>query len=360
MDNISVYPGAKSTLVIQDLTVEFTLPGDNDTFQIEYLDTATAGSETVSIAGQLITVNMEDGVSTATQIKTAMEANFTFNANLDVVVSGIGSNPQIAQVATNFTGGEWPGNKKAAYLDGDVEITGDLTFGGALSIGKLNAYFSQALVDGGGQPSSIHSLITAPTVAANVTVANADLLGVNTAALITIGDNATVTTAFLGVSALGLPAVLTMGAGATLDRVSGAAFALSLDAGAGGGTVNEVALCRALALPNGVTTVNRLYGYEMSLPFGDPGTTSWGFYESPGVNNYFAGNLLIGGTAGSDDTVTNSSVALEIKSTTKAFVTSRMTTTEKTAMTAIDGMVVFDTTLSKLQVSVGGVWTDLH
>lgn len=360
MDNVSIYPGVKSALVIQDLTIEFSQPGDNSAYQVEYLNTAIAGSETVSLAGQLITVNMESGVSTATQIKTAMEANFSLNSNLDITVSGVGSNPQNAQAATNFTGGVWPGNKKAAYLDGDVEITGALTFGGALSIGQLNAYYSTALIDGGGTPSSIHSLITAPTVAANVTIANADMLGVNTASLINIGANATVTTAFLGVSALGLPAVLTMGAGATVDRVAGAVFAISLDAGAGGGTVDTVALCRALALPNGVTTVNRLYGYEMSLPFGDPGTTSWGFYESPGVNNYFAGNLLIGGTAGSDDTVTNSSVALEIKSTTKGFMNARMTTTERNALTAVNGLQIYNSTDDKLQVYAGGSWVDLH
>ena len=85
--------------------------------------------------------------------------------------------------------------------------------------------------------------------------------------------------------------------GSTIDRVYGALFALSLDAGAGGGTVDEVGLCKSLAIPNGVTTVNKLYGYLFDLPFGDPGTTTWGFYDRPGKNNYFAGNLLIGGTA---------------------------------------------------------------
>jgi hypothetical protein len=134
----------------------------------------------------------------------------------------------------------------------------------------------------------------------------------------------------------------------------------SLDAGATGGTVDQVALCRALALRNGITTVNRMYGYEFSLPFGDPGTTSWGFYESPGANNYFQGNLLIGGTAGSDDTVTNSSVALEIKSTTKALLNARMTTAQRDALTAVNGMQLYNSTVDKLQVYAAGSWVDLH
>ena len=359
MDNVTGYAGTVSSLVVQDLTISFTLIGDNNSYQIEYLDDVIAGSETASLAGQLITVHMDSGASTATQIKTAIEANFTLNANLTITVSGVGSNTQTAFAATNFLNGTNPATVKAAYFDGDVEITGALTFGGALSVGKLNAFGIQALADNGGTPASIHSLITQPTVAANVTVANADLLGVNTAMLLSIGDNAVVTTSFLGVSALGLPAVVTMGSGSTLDKVSGATFAISLDAGAGGGTIDEVTLCQALALPNGVTTINNLIGYKMDLPFGDPGTTSWGFYEAPGIHNYFAGDLLIGGTAGSDDTVTNSSVALEIKSTTKAVVFSNMTTVEKLALTAIPGMTVFDTTLNQLSYYDGTVWVNL-
>lgn len=361
MDNVTAYPGVSSSLVIQDLTITFLQPtSDTNSFQIQYVNDGTAGSETAQLAGQLITVHMQSGVSTADQIKAAIEANFTLNANLDVVVSGVGSNPQIAQVATNFTGGENAGNVKAAYFDGDVEITGALAFGGALSIGKLNAFATQALVDGGGNPGTIHGLISQPTVADNTTVANADILGVNTAMLLTIGQNSTVTTSFIGLAALGLPAVVSMGTGSTVDQVSGATFALSLDSSASGGTISNLDLCRALAIPNGVTSVTTMTGYKFDLPFGDPSLTTWGFYESPGVNNYFAGNLLIGGTAYSDDTVTNSSVALEIKSTTKALVNARMTSTERDALTALPGMVVYNTTTDKLQVYAAGVWVDLH
>lgn len=360
MDNVAMYPGTASSLVIQDLTITFSTPGDNNSYQVAYVDDTTAGSETAGLSGNLVTVHMESGVSTALQIKAAIEANITIAGALTVTVSGVGSNAQNAQVATNFAGGSWPGTKRAAYLDGDVEITGGLTFGGALSIGKLNAFGTQALADGGGTPSSIHSLITQPTVAANVTLTSADTISVNTAALITIGDNAVVGTTFIGVAALGLPAVLSMGSGATLDRCYGALFALSLDASATGGTVDEVGLCKSLAIPNGVTTVNNLYGYLFDLPYGDPGTKTFGFYDRPGKNNYFAGNLLIGGTPGSDDTVTNSSIALEIKSTTKAFMNARMTTTERNALTAVNGMQIYNTTTDKLQVYAAGSWVDLH
>jgi len=360
MDNVTPYAGVQSTLTEQDLTFTWNLVGDNNAYTVEYTPGATAGSEVVSITGNAIEVQIESGVSTANQIKTALEANLGFNANITVTVSGVGTDPQVTFGPTNFINGENAGNVKAAQFDGDVDITGALSFGGALSIGKLTAFASQALTDGGGTPSSIHSLITNPTVAANVTLTSADSISVNTAALINIGDNAVVGTSFIGVAALGLPAVLTMGSGSTLDRCYGALFALSLDAAAGGGTVDEVGLCKSLAIPNGSTTVNNLYGYLFDLPFGDPGTKTFGFYDRPGKNNYFAGQLLIGGTAGSDDLVTNGSIALEIKSSTKAFVNARMTNTERDALTAINGMQIYNTTTDKLQVYASGSWVDLH
>lgn len=361
MDNVTPYAGVNASLTIQDLTFEFNQPGSfNNTYTIEFTTGATAGSEVVTIGGTSITIQIEDNVSTATQVKTACDSQPTFFSNITTTISGTAGNAQVADGPDSFSGGIDSGRALAAYLDGDVEITGGLTFGGALSIGKLNAFGSQAMVDGGGTPASIHSLITQPTVGDNITLTSADTISVNTAALISIGTNSSVSTAFIGVAALGLPAVLSMGTGSTLDRVYGALFALSLDASAAGGTVDEVGLCRAVAIPNGVTTVNNLYGFLFDLPFGDPGTKSFGFYDRPGKNNYFNGTLLIGGTPGSDDTVTNSSVGLEIKSTTKAFVASRMTTSEKGSLTAINGMVLYDTTTDKLQVYAGGSWVDLH
>ncbi len=361
MDNVTPYAGVNASLTIQDLTFEFNQPGSyNNTYTIEFTTGATAGSEVVTIGGTAITIQIENGVSTATQVKAACDGNPTFNGAITTTITGTASNTQVADGPDNFTGGIDAGRILAAYLDGDVEITGGLTFGGALSIGKLNAFGQQTMVDGGGTPASIHSLITQPTVGDNITLTSADTIAVNTAALISIGTNSTVATSFIGVAALGLPAVLTMATGSTIDRVYGALFALSLDASGTGGTADEVGLCRAVAIPNGVTTVNNLYGFLFDLPFGDPGTKSFGFYDRPGKNNYFNGTLLIGGTPGSDDLVENSSVALEINATTKTFLNARMTTTQRDALTGVNGMQVYNSTTDKLQVYAGGSWVDLH
>jgi len=304
MNNVTVYAGEKAFLEEQDLTIEFIQTGEfGNTISIEYTAGATAGAEVVTFTGgNAIHVQIEDGVSTATQIKNAIDAHLTVGPNTTVTITGTGSNPQDIFGPTNFAGGVNAGSKKAANFEGDVNINGALSFSGSLSLGALQAFASKTLVDGGGSPASIHNLISSPTIGANETIANADTLGVNTAALISIGDNSTVTTAFLGISALGLPAVLTVGAGATVDRIAGATFALSLDAGApSGGTVDYVRLCNALALPNGNTTVNNLRGYEFSLPFGDVGTNIHGIYMDVDCHNYIKGALKIGTGADVED-----------------------------------------------------------
>lgn len=351
MNSVTNYAGLVSSLVIQDITYTFLQPGDNNSYTIEYADDATAGSESFTILGNAVTCHMESGVSTATQIAAAAALNLSFSSSVSTVITGVGSNTQVSAPAANFVGGVNPGTKKAAQFDGDVSINGALSFTGALSVGQLNSFANYTVVSGAGV-ASVDTLITAPNVPASATITGTDLLAINTAMLLTIGASATVTSSFLGFAALGLPAVLSMGAGSTIDLVEGAVFAISLDGAAGGGTVDEVDLCRSLAIPNGITTVNRLVGYKFDLPFGDPGTTTWGIYLEPVCHNFIAGDLKVGGT----DTVTNSSVAVEIESTTKAFVLSRMTTAQKNALTAIAGMVVFDTDLAKMCYYDGSVW----
>ena len=91
------YPGVAASIIMQDLTYtagEAMECGNN--VSIGYVSGATAGSEYVTIAGQAITVHIADGVSTANQVKTAIEANPTSNALVVVTVTGIGTNPQYA------------------------------------------------------------------------------------------------------------------------------------------------------------------------------------------------------------------------------------------------------------------------
>lgn len=87
-----------ATLVKADLTFSKKVAAD---VSIEFLDTGTAGAEVVTVTGDaddgyLISVSMEDGVSTATQMKAAIDAEADALALIDTEISGTGSNAQSA------------------------------------------------------------------------------------------------------------------------------------------------------------------------------------------------------------------------------------------------------------------------
>ena len=54
------------------------------------------------------------------------------------------------------------------------------------------------------------------------------------------------------------------------------------------------------------------------------------------------------------------SAILDITTTTGAVLFPRMTTAQRDALTAVNGMVIYNSTLDKLQVRAGGAWISLH
>ena len=71
---------------------------------------------------------------------------------------------------------------------------------------------------------------------------------------------------------------------------------------------------------------------------------------------YARDSLVIGG---SDKSPTNASVALELKSTAKAFLVSRMTTTQRDTLNAVNGMIIYNETTNKFQGYENGAWANL-
>jgi hypothetical protein len=114
-----VVPLASASLIVQDLTYTALLKrGDTgNLIAIEYVGGGTAGSEVVTLSGTLvhvgqgvhigskITVQIEAGVSTATQIKAKIDANADIAKLLTVAVSGVGSNAQIVAALQSLSGG---------------------------------------------------------------------------------------------------------------------------------------------------------------------------------------------------------------------------------------------------------------
>jgi len=86
--------------VIQDLTFTAKAPGaQGNAVKIEYLDTGTAGAEEITVTGNLISVSMEDGASTAQEIYDALLLSEPAMGLVSVVISGTAGTAQTAFAA---------------------------------------------------------------------------------------------------------------------------------------------------------------------------------------------------------------------------------------------------------------------
>jgi hypothetical protein len=248
----------------------------------------------------------------------------------------------------------------AARFFGDVLISGNVNLSGGMSVGALNAFSSKEVFDTGGTPDSVHSFVSNVVAPENQTIANGDMIGANTACIIEVQSNAQVTSGpfSLGITALALPAVVSTASGSSIEHMHGAVFALNFDMSSTGGTVENAVGCRSVFIPNGVTQVDRSIGYLYDAPFGAISSDAWGIYVNADVENWFKQSVKIGGDSGSSDQVTNNTIALEVEG--GAVLLPRLTTTERDALSAVDWMIVYNTTINTFQARASGTWIDLH
>ncbi|NJO18791.1 MAG: hypothetical protein HC838_00205, partial [Spirulinaceae cyanobacterium RM2_2_10] len=93
-------------VTIQDLTYSANVPGpDGNVVSLTYTTGGTAGSEVVTVNDSDVTIQIESGVSTATQIKTAFDSSGPAIALAFCAISGTGSDPQVAVAQTFLAGG---------------------------------------------------------------------------------------------------------------------------------------------------------------------------------------------------------------------------------------------------------------
>lgn len=104
-----VTPAAvKASLVSEDITFTALKGGEEgNSFLVEKLDTVTAGSEVVTITGKKISIAIQSGVSTATQVMAAITTAAAAMAALGVSASitGTAGDAQTAAASTALTGG---------------------------------------------------------------------------------------------------------------------------------------------------------------------------------------------------------------------------------------------------------------
>lgn len=113
----------------------------------------------------------------------------------------------------------------------------------------------------------------------------------------------------------------------------------------------------------GTTDNNVFFVYDGGLMQFQNRTDVGGFTSSPFVfdmtsatNTFRVNSSRVG--IGTDPT--NVSAKLEISSTTGALLLSRMTTTQQNALTAVNGMLIYNSSTNKVRAYAGGAWVDLH
>ena len=71
-------------------------------------------------------------------------------------------------------------------------------------------------------------------------------------------------------------------------------------------------------------------------------------------------SVLSDGRVGIGTSAPATSAAVEISSTTGALLLPRLTTAQRDALTAVDGMTYYNSDTAKAQIRAGGAWVDLH
>jgi hypothetical protein len=104
--SIPVSSAVKASLEVQDITYTALLRGvaGND-ITIQYADTATAGSETVTVTDNAILIGIESGVSTATQVKAAFDAESDATDLASAAITGTAGTAQVTAAAASLASG---------------------------------------------------------------------------------------------------------------------------------------------------------------------------------------------------------------------------------------------------------------
>ena len=149
----------QASLVKSSLTFTAVTGGVNgNEISIEFLDTGVAGSEVVTVTGtapdRKISVSMEDGVSTATQLKTKLDASTAAAALITTAIaSGQGATAQASFAEDNLENGDgldlgtWNGvvgvsSDDVDFLEDQAIITNRTAFFGNSTNKAKNMFFA--------------------------------------------------------------------------------------------------------------------------------------------------------------------------------------------------------------------------
>jgi hypothetical protein len=177
--------------------------------------------------------------------------------------------------------------------------------------------------------------------------------GTNLAQTINANDDWTIDPSGLGFVNVGFVGAVNVAATKTVAKWTGALGGAGNPSGTG--TITDAIMFRGAGiLPQGGSiSVTNMYGFQV-----DPtlfcliGTNCWGYFENTAAAENHLSKLAIDTAT---NKVANSSTALEIGAA-KGFINGRVTTVQRNALTAVDGMQVYDTDLDAIYVYANGAW----
>lgn len=121
-------PAAKASKNIQNIAfIADNFGAAGNSISIEYTGGGTAGFEMVTVLGSAISVQIEDGISTAAQIKTAIDGFIAAAALVNTNFIGLSTNAQTIQGPTFLTGGldafGEAGDEEVTITGTDIQVT---------------------------------------------------------------------------------------------------------------------------------------------------------------------------------------------------------------------------------------------
>ena len=107
---------------------------------------------------------------------------------------------------------------------------------------------------------------------------------------------------------------------------------------------------------NGAKSSQIFWSINGSLTLNSSGSNTTAFHIAS--NNVVRATVDSNGNVGIGTASPATSALLELASTTGVLLITRMTTTQKNALTPVNGMIVYDSTLGKFQGYEAGAWNN--